>query len=101
MARARPLLEAGVPQEQKQEITMDIRRRHILAIAALPAMLLLANGALAQEPFPNINDAEGHLYAALDSLHRAPSDFRGHKAEAIRLLRHAISELEIAKQVAY
>jgi hypothetical protein len=79
---------------------MDIRRRHILAIAALPAMLLLANGALAQEPFPNINDAEGHLYAALDSLHHAPSDFRGHKAAAIRLLRNAISELEIAKQVA-
>ena len=63
-------------------------------------MLLLANCVMAQEPFPNINDGEGHLYAALDSLHRAPSDFRGHKAEAIRLHSNAISELEIAKQVA-
>jgi hypothetical protein len=79
---------------------MHIRRRPILAIAALPVMLLLANGVVAQEPFPNVNDAEGHLYTALDSLHHAPSDFRGHKAEAIRLIRNAISELEIAKQVA-
>ena len=47
---------------------MDDRRRHILAIAALPAMLPLANGVVAQEPFPNINDAEGHLYAALSDL---------------------------------
>jgi hypothetical protein len=76
---------------------MHIRRRLILTI---PAILALANCVVAQEPFPNINDAEGQLYTALDSLHQAPSDFRGHKAEAIRLIHDAISELEIAKQVA-
>jgi len=78
---------------------MNIRRPIFRATAAT-AMLLLANCAIAQEPYPNINDAEGQLYAALDSLHQAPSDFRGHKAEAIRMIRNAISELEIAKQVA-
>ena len=72
-----------------------------LRIAAVSTMILMANCVVAQEPFPNINDAEGHLYAALDSLHRAPSDFRGHKAEAIRMVQEAISQLEIAKQVAY
>ncbi len=79
---------------------MLVRRSLVLKATTLSAMLLLANCVMAQEPFPNINDGEGHLYAALDSLHRAPSDFRGHKAEAIRLIQSAISELEIAKQVA-
>jgi hypothetical protein len=79
---------------------MRIRGPYILTIVAIPAMLLLADCVVAQEPFPNVNDAEGHLYTALDALHQAPSDFRGHKAEAILLIRNAISELEIAKQVA-
>lgn len=79
---------------------MPIRYTWLLKTSAVATMILMANCVVAQEPFPNINDAEGHLYAALDSLHRAPSDFRGHKAEAIRMVREAISQLEIAKQVA-
>jgi hypothetical protein len=73
---------------------------YAVKVVAVGVLLTLGNCAMAQDPFPNINDGEGQLYAALDSLRRAPSDFRGHKAEAIRLIRGAITELEISKQVA-
>ncbi|MEJ0020080.1 MAG: hypothetical protein WDN25_26745 [Acetobacteraceae bacterium] len=79
---------------------MRVPRLSLVKTAALTALLLLADCVVAQEPFPNINEAEGHLYAALDALHRAPPEFRGHKAEAVRLIQAAISQLEIAKQVA-
>ena len=76
-------------------ITSYVRKA---AVAA--ALIAPASCAMAQAPFPNINDAEYHLQAALDSLHRAPPEFRGHKAEAVRLIRGAITELEISKAVA-
>jgi hypothetical protein len=77
-----------------------MRRCLLISIksVALIATLALTNCVVAQEPFPNINDAEGHLSAALQSLHQAPPRFGGHKEEAIRLIQQAISELEIAKQ---
>ncbi len=73
---------------------------YMLKAAAIAGLFAVANCAMAQAPFPNINDAEYHLQAAIDSLHRAPPEFRGHKAEAARMIRAAISELEVAKQVA-
>ena len=72
---------------------MRIRRRLVIKSAVL-AVLLLADCVVAQQPFPNINEAEGRQYSAL-TLHKAPSDFRGHKAEAIRLIRGAIAGFEI------
>ncbi|MGE4048036.1 MAG: hypothetical protein AB7F35_24470 [Acetobacteraceae bacterium] len=80
---------------------MRFERPYLLTAATFYAMLLIANCTAAQEPFPNVNDAERHLYSALDSLHRAPPEFRGHKAEAVRLIREAIAQLESAKRVAY
>lgn len=80
---------------------MYFQRRYLLTAGMFSTMLLTANCSAAQEPFPNINDAEGHLYSALDSLHRAPPEFRGHKAEAVRLIREAIAQLATAKRVAY
>ena len=77
---------------------MRMQLRYLVATVALT--LLVANCVDAQEAFPNIDEAEGQLYAALDSLHRAPPEFRGHTAEAVRLIREAITELEVARQVA-
>ena len=76
--------------------------RKILLGRILPFALAGALGASTsacaqQEPFPNINDAEGALQSAQQSLQRAPDRFGGHKAEAARLIRGAIMELEQAK----
>jgi hypothetical protein len=79
---------------------MRTPRRIALRLATLSAIIFLSNCVTAQEPYPNISNAEGQLYAALDSLHQAPSVFGGHKAEAARLIQGAIGELELAKQYA-
>lgn len=76
--------------------------RKTLLSRILPLVLVGALGASTgacaqQEPFPNINDAEAALQSALQSLQRAPDRFGGHKAEAARLIRGAITELEQAK----
>ena len=42
-------------------------------------------------PFPNLNQAEGNLQAAIGSLRAAPPIFGGHKAEAVRLIEAAIN----------
>ena len=70
----------------------------LLQLPLLAGAALVAGCAMAQEPWPNLNDAERNLAAALDSLHRAPDRFGGHKAEAIRLIRGALSEIEMAKR---
>lgn len=72
MLRALPLLAAGV------------------GVAA-------AGCTMAQVPFPNLTDAEEHLAAALEALHRAPDRFGGHRAEAVRLIRGALNEIELAR----
>ncbi len=56
-------------------------------------MVSLSGCASAQEPWPNLNDAERNLRAALGDLDRAPDRFAGHKAEAQRLIRGALSEI--------
>jgi hypothetical protein len=70
-------------------------------LAALPLLagagVLAAGCTVAQTPFPNLTDAEEHLAAALEALHRAPDRFGGHKAEAIRLIRGALNEIELAR----
>lgn len=69
-----------------------------LSVAAAAAGLVLASEAGAQPAFPNLTDAEAHLSRALDALNRAPDRFGGHKAEAIRLIRGALAEIEQAKR---
>ncbi len=70
----------------------------VLSLATAAAGVGLAGCAVeAQVPFPNLTDAEMHLSAALDALHRAPDRFGGHKAEAIRLIHGALSEIEMAR----
>jgi hypothetical protein len=79
----------------------SIVSRHIL-LRALPvvaagASLLAARCSDGPVPWPNLADAELQLASALDALHRAPDRFGGHKAEAIRLVRGALEEIELAK----
>jgi hypothetical protein len=71
-------------------------------VRALPLLtigvgLAAAGCTVAQTPFPNLTEAEEHLAAALEALHRAPDRFGGHKAEAARLIRGALREIELAR----
>ncbi|MBP0445815.1 hypothetical protein J8J14_13625 [Roseomonas sp. SSH11] len=70
----------------------------LTSAAALTGLAALTGCAVAQEPWPNLNDAEAQLRGALESLNRAPNRFAGHKAEAERLIRGALTEIEMAKQ---
>jgi hypothetical protein len=78
---------------------MNRRASLYLASASAAAGLAALTGcATAQEPWPNLNDAEMHLNLALEALNRAPNRFGGHKAEAERLIRGALAEIEISKR---
>ena len=58
------------------------RRDALLPLSLLAGAALVSGCAVAQEPWPNLNEAEGHLRLALDALNRAPDRFGGHKAES-------------------
>ena len=75
------------------------RRRMLRALPLLTTGtgVLAAGCTMAQVPFPNLTSAEEHLAAALSDLHAAPDRFGGHKAEAIRLIRAALNEIEMAR----
>ncbi|BDG70422.1 hypothetical protein [Roseomonas fluvialis] len=75
------------------------RRGMLCALPLLTAGIgmLAAGCTVAQLPFPNLTEAEAHLAAALEALHRAPDRFGGHKAEAARLIRGALNEIELAR----
>ena len=80
-----------------KEVEAD-RRGWLFALPVLAGAGVLAAGCtVAQTPFPNLTDAEEHLAAALEALHRAPDRFGGHKAEAIRLIHGALNEIELAR----
>ncbi|UFN50084.1 hypothetical protein LPC08_05475 [Roseomonas sp. OT10] len=74
------------------------RRDALLPLSLLAGAALVSGCAVAQEPWPNLNEAEDHLRLALDALNRAPNRFGGHKGEAERLIRGALAEIEIAKR---
>jgi hypothetical protein len=74
----------------------ETQRRALLPAIAV-ACVGIAGCTVAQTPFPNLTDAEMHLTAALDALHRAPDRFGGHKAEAVRLIHAALNEIEQAR----
>ena len=74
------------------------RRDALLPLSLLAGAALVSGCAVAQEPWPNLDEAEDHLRLALDALNRAPNRFGGHKAEAERLIRGALDEIEISKR---
>ncbi|MBR0652731.1 hypothetical protein GXW78_23945 [Roseomonas terrae] len=80
----------------------DTNAERRMMMRALPVLVagaatITAAGCAAQTPFPNLTEAEENLAAALQSLHRAPDRFGGHKAEAIRLIHAALNEIEMAR----
>ena len=78
-----------------------MNRRAFLYLAstfAVAGAAALTGCASAQEPWPNLNDAEAQLRGSLEALNRAPNRFGGHKAEAERLIRGALAEIEMAKR---
>ena len=80
-------------------MSKHITSRHwIIALSFVTlGSIAICGTVIAQGRFPNLDSAEGHLNAALDDLNRAPERFGGHKAEAIRLVRSAINEIEAGK----
>jgi hypothetical protein len=54
-------------------------------------------GTLAQGRYPEINQAEGSLQAALAQLHAARDVFGGHKVAAENLINQALGELQAGK----
>jgi hypothetical protein len=79
---------------------MLYRKLSLTAAFAGVAIISFAAGTVAQGRFPDINQAEGHLNAALGALHAARDIFGGHKVAAEGLIQQAIGELEAGKGVA-
>jgi hypothetical protein len=71
-------------------------RRSLLPITV--GALLVAGCAVAQEPWPNLTDAEAQLRGALGSLLCTPDRSGGHKTQAARLVHAALDEIGMAKR---
>jgi hypothetical protein len=69
------------------------------AALAIAAMSFTA-GTLAQGRYPEINQAEGSLNAALSQLRAARDVFGGHKVAAENLIQQAIGQLQEGKAFA-
>lgn len=69
-------------------------KRSLILVAIIASF---AVNAYAQG-FPNIRSAQDSLQDAIDSLERAPAGFGGHKAQAMRLIRAAHEELDLAME---
>ena len=69
--------------------------KRLLILVAITASF--AVNAYAQG-FPNIRGAQDSLQDAMASLERAPAGFGGHKAQAMRLIRAAHDELDLAME---
>jgi hypothetical protein len=80
--------------------TTNGRRALLRALPFVTAGIgvLAAGCTVAQQPFPNLTEAEESLGTALAALHRAPDRFGGHKAEAVRLIEAALNEIELARR---
>jgi ABC-type transporter Mla subunit MlaD len=77
------------------------RNKTKLAAAFLTVGLLsFAAGTLAQDRYPEINQAEGSLQTALAQLNAARDVFGGHKTTAENLINQAIGELNAGKTFA-
>ena len=74
---------------------MDPQRRIALATATAAAATALLVGSVtgAQAAHPRIHEAIDALRKARDELSHAPSDFGGHKADAIQAIDTAIEQL--------
>jgi hypothetical protein len=69
------------------------------AIVAV-GLLSFAAGTIAQDRFPEMNNALGALQNARGFLDHARRDFGGHRVNAIRLIDQAMGEVEQGKQFA-
>jgi hypothetical protein len=63
-------------------------------------LVSFAAGTLAQGRYPEINQAEGSLQAALAQLNAARDVFGGHKVAAANLINQAIGQLQEGKAFA-
>ncbi len=79
---------------------MSIRLMKLAGMIFAVALLSFAAGTIAQGRYPEMNQAEGALRAALGHLHGARDVFGGHKANAEGLINQAIGELEAGKTFA-
>jgi len=79
---------------------MFSRRAQLAAVIFAVALVSFAAGTIAQGRYPEINQAEGALRAALGNLHAARDVFGGHKANAEGLVNQALGELEAGKAFA-
>ncbi|HTZ34616.1 MAG TPA: hypothetical protein VMB84_01250 [Stellaceae bacterium] len=76
------------------------RSLSLAAVTLAVGLVSFAPGAFAQGPYPEINQAEGSLQAALAQLRAARDVFGGHKAEAERLINQALAQLQQGKAFA-
>jgi hypothetical protein len=79
---------------------VSTKRMQLAVIIFAVALLSFAAGTVAQGRFPEINQAEGALQAALTSMRAARDIFGGHKINAENLVNQAIGELEAGKAFA-
>ena len=76
---------------------MSPRKIRLGAAIVAIGLLSFAAGTIAQGRYPEINQAEASLNAALAQLHAARDAFGGHKGVAERLIREALGELQAGK----
>ena len=76
---------------------MTSQKLKLSAAAVAIGLVSFAAGTLAQGRYPEINQAEGSLQAALGQLHAARDVFGGHKVAAERLIQQALGELQQGK----
>jgi hypothetical protein len=79
---------------------MQIAKLKLAGIVVAVGLLSFSAGTIAQGRYPEVNQAEGALNAALGHLQRARDVFGGHKATAERLIGQALGELQTGKAFA-
>jgi hypothetical protein len=76
------------------------QKSRLAAVIFTVGLVSFAAGTIAQGRYPEINQAEGALQAALGHLRGARDVFGGHKASAEGLINQALGELQAGKAFA-
>jgi hypothetical protein len=76
------------------------QKMQLAAVIFTVALVSFAAGTIAQGRYPEVNQAEAALQAALGHLHGARDVFGGHKANAEGLINQALGELQAGKAFA-
>lgn len=66
-------------------------------IIVVLGLTFLLGACAAEAAFPRLNAAEQNIRQAISELRAAPPRFNGHKAAALRYLRAAYHQIQIAK----